>query len=83
MSKSVGNVVDPFEIADKFGVDQFRYFLLREFPFGLDGDFSIHALKSRINGELANAIGNLFIKNRRDGREVQGRGDTVICRYRG
>ena len=60
MSKSVGNVVDPFDVADKFGVDQFRYFLLREFPFGLDGDFSIHALKSRINGELANAIGNLL-----------------------
>ncbi len=60
MSKSRGNVVDPFEMADRFGVDQFRYFLLREVPFGLDGDFSVRALKGRINGELANELGNLL-----------------------
>ncbi|MBI5599481.1 MAG: methionine--tRNA ligase [Deltaproteobacteria bacterium] len=60
MSKSLGNVVDPFEIAERYGVDQFRYFLLREVPFGLDGDFSVSALKGRINGELANDLGNLL-----------------------
>jgi methionyl-tRNA synthetase len=60
MSKSLGNVVDPFQVADDFGVDQFRYFLLREVPFGLDGDFSINALKGRINGDLANGLGNLL-----------------------
>ncbi|MBI5560697.1 MAG: methionine--tRNA ligase [Deltaproteobacteria bacterium] len=60
MSKSLGNVVDPFEMIEKYGADQFRYFLLREIPFGLDGDFSISALKGRINGELANDLGNLL-----------------------
>lgn len=59
MSKSLGNVVDPYEIANRFGVDQFRYFLLREVPFGLDGDFSERALVQRINSELANDFGNL------------------------
>ncbi len=60
MSKSLGNVVDPHEIIEKYGVDQFRYFLLREVPFGLDGDFSVSALKGRINGDLANDLGNLL-----------------------
>ncbi|MEE9614831.1 MAG: methionine--tRNA ligase, partial [Thermodesulfobacteriota bacterium] len=60
MSKSVGNVVDPFEVVDTYGVDQFRYFLLSEVPFGKDGDFSITALKGRINGDLANDLGNLL-----------------------
>lgn len=60
MSKSLGNVVDPNDIIEKYGVDQFRYFLLREVPFGLDGDFSINALKGRINGDLANDMGNLL-----------------------
>ncbi|HBR16921.1 MAG: methionine--tRNA ligase [Deltaproteobacteria bacterium RIFCSPLOWO2_12_FULL_43_16] len=60
MSKSRGNVVDPNEIIDKYGIDQFRYFLMREVPFGLDGDFSVHALKGRINGDLANDLGNLL-----------------------
>ncbi len=60
MSKSKGNVVDPFEIVDKFGVDQVRFFLFREVPFGLDGDFSYEKLVNRINGELANDLGNLF-----------------------
>ncbi|MBI5970466.1 MAG: methionine--tRNA ligase [Deltaproteobacteria bacterium] len=59
MSKSKGNVVDPNAVIDKYGVDQFRYFLLREVPFGLDGDFSIKALEGRINGDLANDLGNL------------------------
>lgn len=60
MSKSLGNVVDPFEVIKEFGVDQFRYFLLREVPFGLDGDFSKGAIVQRINTDLANDLGNLL-----------------------
>lgn len=60
MSKSVRNVVEPNRLMDEFGVDAFRYFLLREVPFGLDGDFSRAALIGRINGDLANDLGNLF-----------------------
>ncbi len=59
MSKSIGNVVDPNAMADKYGVDAFRYFLFREVPFGLDGDFSEDALIRRINADLANDLGNL------------------------
>jgi len=61
MSKSRGNVVDPFAMVNKFhGADGFRYFLLREVPFGQDGDFSEAALINRYNAELANDIGNLL-----------------------
>jgi len=60
MSKSLGNVVDPFQIVDEYGVDQLRYFLMREVPFGLDGDFSKTALAGRINSDLANDLGNLL-----------------------
>ncbi len=60
MSKSRGNVVDPHAMADQFGVDAFRYFLLREVPFGHDGDFSRDALIGRINSDLANGLGNLL-----------------------
>lgn len=60
MSKSVGNVVDPSKMAKEYGVDAFRYFLFREVPFGLDGDFSEEALARRINTDLANDIGNLL-----------------------
>ena len=60
MSKSLGNVVDPYEVAKEYGVDELRYFLLREVPFGQDGDFSKEAILNRINGELANEIGNLM-----------------------
>jgi methionyl-tRNA synthetase len=60
MSKSFGNVVDPFEIIDEFGCDAFRYFLFREVTFGLDGDFSKDALIGRINNDLANDLGNLL-----------------------
>jgi methionyl-tRNA synthetase len=59
MSKSVGNVVDPVALADTFGVDQVRYFLLREVPFGQDGSYSEDAIISRINTDLANELGNL------------------------
>lgn len=60
MSKSFGNVIDPHEIVDKYGVDVFRYFLFREVPFGLDGDFSEQALIKRNNTDLANDLGNLL-----------------------
>ncbi len=60
MSKSKGNVVDPEEMVERYGVDPFRYFLLREVPFGLDGDFSEQALVGRFNSDLANDLGNLF-----------------------
>ena len=60
MSKSRGNVVDPYVMVDEFGADAFRYFLLREVPFGQDGDFSEHALIGRINSDLANGLGNLL-----------------------
>jgi methionyl-tRNA synthetase len=59
MSKSVGNVVDPFALADAYGVDQLRYFLLREVPFGQDGNYSHDAIVNRINADLANDLGNL------------------------
>ena len=60
MSKSLHNVVEPNELADQFGVDVIRYFLLREVPFGLDGDFSHKALIGRLNSDLANNLGNLL-----------------------
>lgn len=60
MSKSKGNVVDPIALIDKYGIDTYRYFLLKEVPFGLDGTFSEEALVSRYNSDLANDIGNLL-----------------------
>jgi methionyl-tRNA synthetase len=59
MSKSVGNVVDPRDLVSEFGLDVLRYFLLREMPFGNDGDFNRRALVTRMNSELANDLGNL------------------------
>jgi methionyl-tRNA synthetase len=59
MSKSVGNVVDPFNLADQYGVDQMRYFFLREVPFGQDGNYNHEAIVARINADLANGLGNL------------------------
>ena len=59
MSKSMGNAIDPVWLVETFGIDAFRYFLMREVPFGLDGDFSFKALIHRVNGDLANDLGNL------------------------
>ncbi|HEY0626819.1 MAG TPA: methionine--tRNA ligase [Allosphingosinicella sp.] len=59
MSKSLGNVVDPLELAEAFGVDQLRYFLLRDVTFGQDGSYSAEAIVTRVNADLANSFGNL------------------------
>lgn len=63
MSKSLGNVVDPNEMVEKYGVDAFRYFLFREVPFGFDGNFSEDALINRFNTDLANDLGNLLSRS--------------------
>lgn len=63
MSKSLQNVVEPNMLIDKYGVDVVRYFLMREVPFGLDGDFSHSSLISRINSDLANDLGNLLSRS--------------------
>jgi methionyl-tRNA synthetase len=60
MSKSLGNVIDPIEIANKYGTDAFRYYLFKEVPFGDDGDFSEELLVNRVNAELADSLGNLL-----------------------
>jgi methionyl-tRNA synthetase len=62
MSKSRGNAVNPIEMADKFGIDVYRYFLLREVPFGLDGNFSQESIVKRFNADLANDLGNLVYR---------------------
>ena len=59
ISKSLGNVIDPFDIVERYGLDPVRYFLLREVPFGNDGDFSHRAMVGRMNNDLANDFGNL------------------------
>src|SRR5438093_10801163 len=94
MSKSVGNVVDPMVLADRFGVDALRYFLLREVTFGQDGSYSAEAIVARANAELANSFGNLAqrvltqIVRNCDGAlpEIRGHTDAdsalfdVVCR---
>ncbi len=59
MSKSVGNVLDPFDLVKAYGSDQLRYFFMREIAFGQDGSFSHEAMVNRINADLANDLGNL------------------------
>jgi len=81
MSKSLQNVVEPNMLIDRYGVDAVRYFLLREVPFGLDGDFSHAALVHRINSDLANDLGNLLNRstamiNKYFGGLVQEPGET-------
>jgi len=63
ISKSLGNVIDPVDLVEKYGLDPVRYFLLREVPFGLDGDFSHTALVHRINSDLANALGHVVSRS--------------------
>jgi len=63
MSKSLGNVIDPNEIVNAYGADALRYFVLREVPFGLDGDFSTETFITRFNTELANDLGNLLSRS--------------------
>ncbi|WP_438617130.1 methionine--tRNA ligase [Pampinifervens diazotrophicum] len=60
MSKSLGNVISPYDFVKEWGLDEARYFLLRDMPFGEDGDIRREAILNRLNGELANEIGNLF-----------------------
>lgn len=62
ISKSLGNVIDPIELVNKYGIDEVRYYLLREIPFGEDGDFSFKRLEERYNAELANGLGNLVAR---------------------
>jgi methionyl-tRNA synthetase len=62
MSKSMGNVVSPIDMSKKFGIDAYRYFLLRDVPFGLDGNFSEEAIIKRFNSDLANDLGNLVFR---------------------
>jgi len=97
ISKSVGNVVDPFKVVEKYGADVVRYFLLREIPSGEDGDFSYKKLEDRYNGDLANGLGNLvqrtvtLIDNNLDGeliykpdlieKEVKNRIDELFKEY--
>jgi methionyl-tRNA synthetase len=83
MSKSVGNVVDPMELANLYGVDALRYFLLRDVSFGQDGTFSDEAIVTRANADLSNSFGNLaqrtlaFIAKNLDGVVEAGRGEDA------
>jgi methionyl-tRNA synthetase len=82
MSKSLGNVLDPYELAATYGLDALRYFLLREVPFGNDGTFNRSALVTRLNVELANDLGNLAQRSlsliaRNCGGRLPARGDPT------
>ena len=78
MSKSVGNVIDPFALADAYGVDPLRYFFLREVPFGQDGNYSHEAIVNRINADLANDLGNLAQRS----LTMVARNSAACCRSR-
>jgi len=84
ISKSLGNVISPNYLADKYGADALRYFLLREIPFGQDGNFSEEALKERLNNELANELGNLvnraivLIEKKLGGKIPAGKTDSAL-----
>ena len=67
MSKSVGNVIDPFTLVETYGLDPLRFFFLREIPFGQDGSYSHEAIVNRINADLANDLGNLAQRSLFDG----------------
>jgi len=73
MSKSLGNVVDPVELINNYGADQVRYYLIREIPFGDDGDFSLKKFKNRINGELVKELGNLVSRSLSLAEKVKGK----------
>jgi len=83
ISKSLGNTIDPIELIDEFGIDQVRYFLMREVTFGADGNFSRNNLITRINSELSNKIGNLlqrttaFVYKNNDGKVPLIEHDTI------
>ena len=77
MSKSLGNVVDPKEEVEKYGLDAFRYYLIRESTFGFDADYSKKTIVTRINSDLANDLGNLL--NRTLGMQKKYFGDTVLA----
>ena len=80
ISKSLGNVVDPFELVEKYGVDPLRYFLLRELPSTEDGDFTLERLKERYNSDLANGVGNTV---NRVLTMVDKYADGIIPEYKG
>lgn len=73
MSKSIGNVIDPFDIIMKYGVDAVRYYLICEIPFGDDGDFSIRKFKERVNGELVKELGNLVSRSLKLTEKIKGK----------
>ncbi len=88
MSKSLGNVVDPIELTDRYGVDALRYFLLREVTFGSDGSYSEEAIVTRCNADLANGFGNLvqrtfgFISKFLEGKIPEEYAGAAPCEYK-
>lgn len=83
MSKSLGNIIDPFELVKKYGTDAVRYYLLREIPSTQDGDFSYEKFKERYNGDLANGLGNLIARVAAIGEKLENleAADKEIFKY--